>query len=215
MSVPVFVCRYKLVGSARSAKIEPYLDVNENEVNKSSLKSAFQASNRDSSSGNSVVKQNKSNQPLSSKVDGILKLHLKTQKNSFPSDVDTEDNVLEANREKRRKERDRAINELKSNLSPVKRIDTHRSFKNDFAPPIEASHINHIKTKASEALLGHTSYVLIKKLNLEVGIQKECVEDGNRSSSPPVPLTGNRSSLFISSLLVQPRFWLLLTNMLL
>jgi hypothetical protein len=203
------------VGSARSAKLEPYLGVNENGVNMSSLKSAFQASNRDSSSGNSVVKQNKSNQPLSSEVDSIIKLHLKTQKNSFPSDVDTEDNVLEANREKRRKERDREINELKSNLSPVKGINTHRCLKNDFTPPIEASHINHIETKASEAPLGRTCYVLVRKLNLEVGIQKECVEDGNRSSSPPVPLTGNRSSLFISSLLVQPRFCFLLTNVLL
>jgi hypothetical protein len=190
------------VGSARSAKIQPYLDVNENGVNKTSLKSAFRASDRDSSSGNSVVKQNKSDQPLSSKVDGIIKLHLKTQKNSFPSDVDTEDNVLEANTEEWRKEHDREIHELRSNLSPVKRINMHRSFKNDLAPPIEASHINHIKTKASEALLGRTSYVLVKKLNLEMGIQKVCFEDGSRSSSPPVPLTGNRSSLFISSLLV-------------
>lgn len=199
MSVPVFVCRYKLVGSARSAKIEPYLDVNENGVNKSSLKSAFRASSRDSSSGNNIAKKNKSNQPLSSKVDGIMKLRLKTQKNSFPSDDDTEDNVLEANREKQRKECDREINELKSNFSPVKRINVHRSLKNDFTPPIESSHINHIKTKASEALLGRTSYVLVKKLNLEEGIQKKCVEDGNRSISPPVPLTGKRSSLFISS----------------
>ncbi|XP_023727767.1 origin recognition complex subunit 1 isoform X2 [Cryptotermes secundus] len=181
VSVPVFVCRYKLVGSAYSAKIEPYLDVSENAVNKSSLKSAFRASSRDSSSGNNVAKQNKSNQPLSSKVDGIMKLCLKT---SFPLDVDTEDNVLEANREKRRKECDREINELKSNLSPVK-----RSFRNDFAPPIESSHINHITTKASEALLGRTSYVLVKKLNLEEVIHKKNVEDGNRSISPPVPLT--------------------------
>jgi hypothetical protein len=203
------------VGSACSAKIEPYLDFGENEVNESSLKSAFRASNRYSSSGNSAVKQNKSNQPLSSKVDGIIKLHSKTQKNSFPSGVDAEDNVLGANREKQRKECDREINEFKSNLSIVKRTDMHRSLKNDFAPPVEASHINHIKTKASEALLGRTCSVLVKKLNLEMGIQKECVEDGNRSSSPPVPLTGNRSSLFISGSLIQQRFWFVLRNMLL
>jgi hypothetical protein len=145
---------------------------------------------RDLSSGNSVVKQNKSNGPLSSKVDGIIKLHLKTQKNDFSSEVDTEDNVLEANRENHRKECDRKIHELKSELSPVKRINMHRSFKNDVASPVETSYSNHIKTKASEALLGRTSYVLVKKLNLEMGIQKVCVEDGNRSSSPTIPFTG-------------------------
>jgi hypothetical protein len=181
------------VGSGRSAKIEPYLDSDENELNESSRKSAFRVSNRDSSSGNSAVKQNKSNLPSSSKVDGIIKLHLNSQKNGFPSDVDTEDNVLEASRENWSKECDRKSCDLKSNLSHVKRINMSGSFKNDFVPPLKSSHSNHIKTKASEALLGRTSYVLVKKLNLEMDTQKECVDDGNRSSSPTVPLTGIRS----------------------
>jgi hypothetical protein len=193
------------VGSARSAKIKPYLDYDENEVNESSLKSAFLVSNRDSSLGNRAAKQNKLNLPPSSKVDGIIKLHLNSQKNGFPSDVDTEDNVLEANRENWSKECEIKSCDLESNLSHVKRNNMCGSFENDFAPPLKTSHSNHIKTKASEALLGRTSYVLLKKLNFEMGTQKECVEDGNRSSSPTIPLTGIRSLVCISRLLVQQR----------
>jgi hypothetical protein len=192
----VFVCRYKLRGSARSAKIEPYLDSEETELNES--KSAFRVSNRNSS-GNSVAEQKKS------KIDGIVKLHLKSQKNGSPSDVDTEDNALEANRENWSKECDRKSCDLKSDLSHMKRISMHGSFKNDFAPPLKANHTNHIKTKASEALLGRTSYVLVEKLNLEMGTQEECAEGGNRSSSPTIPLTGIRSLVCISRLLVQQR----------
>jgi hypothetical protein len=206
VSVPVFVCRYKLVGSSRSAKIEPYLDFDENELNKSGLKSAFQVSSRVALSGNSVAKGNKSNLPPSSKVDGIIKLHLKSQKNGFTSDAKTEDNVLEANRENWRKKCDRKSHELKSDLTPVKRMNTHRSFKNDFDPPLEPCYSNQIKTNTGDSLLLRKSYVLLEKLNLEMDSQKESVEDGNRSSSPTIPFTGTGSLFFcISCLLVKQR----------
>jgi hypothetical protein len=131
--VPVFVCRYKLVVSGRLAKLEPYLNSDETEVNKSDFKSTFDMPMVDSSSASSVIKENKSYKQKSSKVDGSTKIHLKTRMHGFPSN-------LEAN--------------------------------------------------ASEAMLGSTSKLVLKRLNLEMNRQAESVEDGVRSGSPTIPFTG-------------------------
>lgn len=131
--VPVFVCRYKLVVSGRLAKLEPYLDSDETEVNKSGFKSAFEVPLIDSSSGNNVIKENKSYNQKSANVDGVMKMHSETRMHGFSSNIDA---------------------------------------------------------KVSEALLKSTSKVVLKPLNLELNWQAECVEDGDRSSSPTIPLTG-------------------------
>jgi hypothetical protein len=187
--VPVFVCRYKLVGSGRSAKIQPYLDSDDSEVNRSNFTSTSQVPMIDSSSWDSVIKQNKY-QPVSLKVDGTKKMGLETEKHAFLSNLDTQDNVLEATREKQRKQCNGNIQKSESDLSPVKRLDIHRSLKKDFDDlPTETGQMKYVKTKASEAMLGRTSYVLVKKLNLDAD-RLEFVEDGNRSSSPAIPLTG-------------------------
>jgi hypothetical protein len=188
--VPVFVCRYKLVGSGRSAKIEPYLCSDETEVNKYSFKSTSQVPMIDSS-GESVAKQNKSYEPLSSKAGGIMKIHLKIGKHSFPSDHDTESDVLETNREKERKECNGNICKCESNLSPVKRINIHRVLENDSDDlPIEGRQSKRVKTKASEAMHKCTSFVPLKMLNLKMDGQEDSPEDGNRSCSPVIPFTG-------------------------
>ena len=132
VSVPVFVCRYKLVVSSRLGKLEPYLDSDNSDVNKSDFKSRFEEPMLDSSSASSVIKENKSCKQKFSKVDGSMKIHLNTIMRGLPSNLDA---------------------------------------------------------KASEAMFGSTSNVL-KRLNLEMNRQAESVEDGDRSRSPTIPLTG-------------------------
>lgn len=137
--VPVFVCRYKLVGSSRSAKIWPYLDSDGIEVNGSNF---------------------------------------------------TEDNVMEADREKQRKKCNGNIQKSELNPSPAKRINIYRSLKKDAVNlEMETGQMKHVKTKASEAMLGHLCYVRVKKLNLDVD-GPEFIEDGVRPSSPDIPLAG-------------------------
>jgi hypothetical protein len=133
VSVPVFVCRYKLVVSSRSGKLEPYLNSDETDVNKSDFKSRFEKCMIDSSSASSVIKENKSYKQKFSKVDGSMKIHLNTIMHGLPSNLDA---------------------------------------------------------KASEAMCGSTSNVVCKQLNLEMSRQAESVEDGDRSRSPTIPLTG-------------------------
>jgi hypothetical protein len=50
VSIPVFVCRYKLVFSSRLGKLEPYLDSDETDVNTSDFKSGFEEPMIDTSS---------------------------------------------------------------------------------------------------------------------------------------------------------------------
>jgi hypothetical protein len=87
VSVPVFVCRYKLVFSNRLGKLEPYLDSDETDVNKSDFKSGFEEPMIDSSSASSVIKENKSYKQKLSKVDGSMKTHLNTMC-GLPSNLD-------------------------------------------------------------------------------------------------------------------------------
>jgi hypothetical protein len=98
VSVPVFVCRYKLV-SSRLAKLEPYFDSDETDVNVSDFKSRFEVPMIDSSSASTVIKENKScKQKFTkvdgsvkqkfSKVDGSVKMHLNTRMLSLPSNFD-------------------------------------------------------------------------------------------------------------------------------
>jgi len=133
VSVPVFVCRYKLVVSSRLGKLEPYLDSDETDVNKSDFKSRFEGPMIDSSSASSVIEENKSYKQKLSKVDGSMKRHLNTVMRGLPSNLDA---------------------------------------------------------KASEAMCGSTNNVVLKQLNLEMNRQAESVEDGDRSRSPTIPLTG-------------------------
>jgi hypothetical protein len=196
--IPVFVCRYKLVGSGRSAMIEPYLDSDGSEVNKSSFKTKSRVPMIDSSSWDSVIKQSKSYQPVPSDIDGVRKIGLEAEKHAFSSGLDTQD-VLEANAEKQGKEHNGNIQKSEPNQSPVKRINIHRNLKSDFGDTqMQTRQGEHVKTKASEAMLGRRCSVLIRKLNLEAG-RPVPVEDGNRSSSPALPLTGIRKLVFISS----------------
>ena len=133
VSVPVFVCRYKLVVSSRLGKLEPYLDSDETDVNKSDFKSRFEEPMIDSSSASNVIKKNKSCKQKFSNEDGSMKIHLNTVMHGVPSNLDA---------------------------------------------------------KASEAMCGGTSNVVLKRLNLEMNGQTEGVEDGHRSRSPTIPLTG-------------------------
>lgn len=133
VSVPVFVCRYKLVVSSRFGKLEPYLDSDETNVNKSNFKSRSEEPTIDSSSASNVIKENKSCKQKFSKVDGSMKKHLNTIMCGVPSNLDA---------------------------------------------------------RASEAACGSTSNVVLKQLNLEMNRQAESVEDGDRSRSPTIPLTG-------------------------
>jgi len=133
VSVPVFVCRYKLVVSSRLGKLEPYLNSDETDVNKSDFKSRLEEPMVDSSSESSVIKENKSYKQKFSKVDGSMKIHLNTIMRGVPSNLDA---------------------------------------------------------KGSEAMCGSTSSVVLKQVNLEMNRQAECVEDGDRSRSPTIPLTG-------------------------
>jgi hypothetical protein len=49
---------------------------------------------------------------------------------------------------------------------------------------------SNLDANASEAMLGSTSKVVLKRLNLEMNRQADSVEDGDRSSSPTIPFTG-------------------------
>jgi len=133
VSVPVFVCRYKLVVSSRLGKLEPYLDSDKTDVNMSDFKSRFEEPMIDSSSASNVIKENKSYKKKFSKVDGSMKIHSNTIMRGLPSNLDA---------------------------------------------------------GASEAMCGSTSNVVFKQLNLEMNRQAESVEDGDRSRSPTIPLTG-------------------------
>lgn len=133
VSVPVFVCRYKLVVSSRVGKLEPYLDSDEAVVNKSDFKSRFEEPMIDSSSASSVIKENKSYKKKFSKVDSSMKIHSNTIMRGLPSNLDA---------------------------------------------------------RAREAMCESTSNVVLKQLNLEMNRQPESVEDGVRSRSPTIPLTG-------------------------
>lgn len=88
VSVPVFVCRYKLVVSSRLGRLEPYLDSDETDVNKSDFKSRFEEPMIDSSSASSVIKENKSYKQKFSRVDGSMKIHLNTAMRGVPSNLD-------------------------------------------------------------------------------------------------------------------------------
>jgi hypothetical protein len=181
--VPVFVCRYKLVGSGRSAKIQPYLDSDDSEVSRSRFTPTSRVATVYSSSWHSVVKQNKY-QPVASEVDGTKKIGLESEKHAFSLNLDIEGNVLEVKRGKQWKHSNGNIQKPESYPSPVKRINIHGSLKKDFDElPTETGQMKHVKTKASEgALLVRTCYVLVKKLNLDVD-RLEFVEGGNRSCS--------------------------------
>lgn len=133
VSLPVFVCRYKLVVSSRLGKLEPYLDSDETDVNKSDFKSRCEVPMIGSSSVSSVTKENKSYKQKFSNVDGSMKTHLSTIMRGLPSNLDA---------------------------------------------------------KASEATCGSTCNVVLKQLNLKMNRKAESVEDGVRSSSPTIPLTG-------------------------
>jgi hypothetical protein len=133
VSVPIFVCRYKLVVSSRLGKLEPYLNSDETDVNKSDFKSRSEESMIDSSTASSVIKENKSYKQIFSKVDGSMKIHLNTIMHGVPSNLDA---------------------------------------------------------RANEAICGSTSSVVLKRLNLEMNRQTESAEDGDRSRSPTIPLTG-------------------------
>jgi len=133
VSVPVFVCRYKLVVSSRLGKLEPYLNSDETDVNKSDFKSRSEEPMIDSSSASSVIKEKKLYKQKFSKVDGSMKIHLNTIMRGVPPNLDA---------------------------------------------------------KANEAMYGSTSSVVLKRLNLEMNRQADSVEDGDRSRSPTVPLTG-------------------------